>query len=171
MLLAYLIFVFLYLLFDTVYRIVKKIMYSRKIKNLLLNIGTKEKLLYTGEKDLLNTLALLFCKKGYKVKITDLCGEYVNGLILNDVVFVELWKNSPGHLLEIETAVKLSRCMQKAGIYRGMLITTGDFKNNTKLYCHKYVIECINGDMLLDMFKEARECQVIVKAKKSGMAG
>ena len=156
MLSVYFIIIILFYLFDLFYRAARKMLYNRKIKSLLASICTKKELLYTDDKDILNMLALFYTKKGYKVKTTDMCGEALNGLILDDLVFVELWKNSIDHKLEIETAIKFSRCMQEASIHRGKLVTIGDFKMNTKLYCNKYVIECINGDTLLDMLKELR---------------
>ncbi|HBT65290.1 MAG TPA: hypothetical protein DEB10_11595 [Ruminococcaceae bacterium] len=166
MLLAYFICVLLYIIFDFVSRLVNKTRHKKKINRLLATVNTKDELLYMRETEILNMLALLFQRKGYKVKTTDKCGEFVNGLLLDDVIFVELQKNSPKHLLEIETAIKFTYCMQQASIHRGMLITLGDFKLNTKLYCHKYVIECVNGDQLLAMIREVRMQTDPVKIKQ-----
>lgn len=46
--------------------------------------------------------------------------------------------------------------MQDNDIYRGMIITLGDFKPNTRNYCHMHVITCINGNQLLQMLKKVQ---------------
>ena len=89
-------------------------------------------------------------------------------MILNDVIFVELWKNAPGHLIEIETAIKLAYCMRRASVYRGMLVTLGDFKRNTRLFCHKYVIQCVNGDQLVEMLREVQAPTLPLKINQPG---
>ena len=168
MLTIYIILFLSYLICDSVYRMAKSMLYAGKIRGLLERVSTKEQLLRTGEKDILNMLALMFRKMGYKVEKTDLCGECLNGLILNDVIFVELWKNAPGHLIEIETAIKLAYCMRRASVYRGMLVTLGDFKRNTRLFCHKYVIQCVNGDQLVEMLREVQAPTLPLKINQPG---
>ena len=56
-------------------------------------------------------------------------------------------------MIEIEQAKKLIKHMQDNEIYRGMIITLGDFKANTRNFCHMNVITCVNGNQLLQMLK------------------
>ncbi len=63
--------------------------------------------------------------------------------------------------MEIEQAKKLAKHMRENGIYRGMLITLGDFKNNTKNFCHLNVIKCINGNQLLQMCKDVQSSGIL----------
>jgi len=132
------------------------IYYRAKINNLLESVNTREDLLFMRFNDFLNLTAEVFRRKGHKVRITDKCGEEGKGLILDDRQFVEIWKHSLHHMVEVETAMKLAKCMQVNSIYRGMLISLGDFKYNTKAYCHANVIECINGEQLVQMCKEVQ---------------
>lgn len=136
--------------------LIYSIYYKIKINNLLEAVTTREDLLFMRFKDLLNLMAEIFRRKGYKVRITDKCGEEGNGLILDDKQFVEVWKHSLHHMVDVETAMKLAKCMQVNSIYRGKLISLGDFKQNTRTYCHKNVIECINGEQLVQMCKEVQ---------------
>ncbi len=132
------------------------IMYLVRISLLVDEIHNKEDLLYLRMKDFKHVVAEIFKRKGYQVKISDHFGEGGAGIILDDLLYVQARKESYHHLMEIEQAKKLSRHMRENGIYRGMIITLGDFKNNTKNYCHTNVIACINGNQLLQMCKEVR---------------
>ncbi|MDP4095157.1 MAG: restriction endonuclease, partial [Bacillota bacterium] len=99
-------------------------------------------------KDFVQISAEIFRRKGYKVKLTDKCGEEGNGLILNNLIYVEIWKYSADHFTDVEAAMKLAKCMRNNSIYRGIFITLGDFKKCTRTYCHTNVIQCINGEQL-----------------------
>ena len=133
------------------------IAYSIKINNLLESINDKNDLIQIGFRDFVYLMMEVFRRKGYKVRMTDKCGEEGNGLILNNLQYVEVIKFPLDKKIEVETAMKLARCMQLNSIYRGMIITMGDFKQNTRSFCHKYVIECINGDKVLEMCKEVQK--------------
>jgi restriction system protein len=138
--------------FAVLWRLYNKI----KTDNLLEHINSREELLYLHFKDFLQVIIEVLKRKGYKVRITDKCGEEGNGLILNGRQYVEVWKHSINQIVDVEAAMKLARCMQVNSTHRGMLITLGDFKQNTRVYCHKNVIECINGEQLLEMCKEVQ---------------
>jgi restriction system protein len=138
--------------FAVLWRLYNKI----KTDNLLEHINSREELLYLHFKDFLQVIIEVLKRKGYKVRITDQCGEEGNGLILNGRQYVEVWKHSINQIVDVEAAMKLARCMQVNSTHRGMLITLGDFKQNTRVYCHKNVIECINGEQLLEMCKEVQ---------------
>lgn len=132
-----------------------------KINTLLEKINSTEDLEYLRFTDLKKLTAEVFRRKGNRVRITDKCGEDENGMLLNDIQFVEIWKHSRHHEVDCEAAMKLAKCMRSNSIYRGMLITLGDFKSNTRLFCHKNVIECINGEQLLAMFKDVQKKRAI----------
>jgi restriction system protein len=138
--------------FAVLWRLYNKI----KTDNLLEHINSREELLYLHFKDFLQVIIEVLKRKGYKVRITDKCGEEGNGLILNGRQYVEVWKHGINQIVDVEAAMKLARCMQVNSTHRGMLITLGDFKQNTRVYCHKNVIECINGEQLLEMCKEVQ---------------
>jgi len=140
------------------------IAYRFRINNLLENINTKEDLNCIPYKDFVNVAAEAFKRKGYKVRLTDKCGEYGNGLILNDFQFVEVWKYVSNHIVDVEVAMNLAKRMQISSIYRGMLICLGDFKQSTRLYCHKNVIECVSSEQLLEMFKEVQHKKEVLQA-------
>lgn len=154
MLIMYLFFIIVSLVVYGFVAFVSSIAYKVKINRLLDNIHTKEDLLYMNTKDFENVIAEMFRRKGNKVKLSDRFADGGNGIILNDIQYVQVKKYPYHHLIEIEHAKKLSRFMQIESIYRGKIITLGDFKENTKKYCHKSVIECINGDRLLTMCQE-----------------
>lgn len=132
------------------------ILYKIKINNLIESINSIEDLIYIHFKDLLNMTAEIFKRKGYEVKTTDKCGDEGYGLILNDLQYVEIW-NHALNPADIEVAMKLAKCMQSNSISRGILVSLGDFKQNTRLFCHKYVIECISGKQLLGMCKDVQK--------------
>lgn len=134
-----------------------------KVNKLLENIDDLEDIQYINFKILLYITAEMFRRKGYSVKITDKCGEEGSGLLLDDTRFVEIWRRALYREVECEVAMKLARCMQSNSIYRGVLITLGDFKRNTRIYCHKNVIECITGQQLLSMLKEVQKRKALVK--------
>lgn len=133
------------------------VFYKIKINNLLENINSKEDLLFMSSMDFQNVIAEVFKRKGNKVKITDKCGEFGNGFIINDLKYAEIWKHGLNHIVDVETGIKLAHNMQINSICRGILITLGDYKQNTKMFCHKNVIECINGEQLLKMCKEVQK--------------
>ena len=151
--------IFIYNLFLIIYSVYYKI----KINNLLENINSKEDLLYMHSMDFLNVIAEVFKRKGNKVKITDKCGEYGNGLIINDIKYAEIWKHGINHRVDVEAGIKLAHCMQVNSIYRGILVTLGDYKYNTAEFCHKNVIECINGEQLLEMCKEVQKRREVLQ--------
>ncbi|MCX8128877.1 MAG: restriction endonuclease [Clostridia bacterium] len=146
--------------------IIRSFFYKVKINAILEDISTVEDLVYIRFKDFLNVTAEVFRRKGYNVSVTDKCGEEGRGLILNDIQFVEIWKHARSQLVDVETAMKLTKCMQSNSIYRGMIISLGDFKQSTRLFCHKNVIECINGEQLLEMFKEVQKRKDMLETSK-----
>ena len=161
-------FIYLVMLFFamTVYWslvIIYIVYFKIKTNRILENINTIEDLQYIPFRVFLHLVAEVFRRKGYSVKITDKCGEEGNGLILDNMRFVEIWRRALNHKVDCEAAMKLAKCMQSNSIYRGMLITLGDFKHNTKMFCHKNVIECIDGEQLLSMFKEVRKRKEVLQ--------
>ncbi|OGO80469.1 MAG: hypothetical protein A2Y21_11300 [Clostridiales bacterium GWC2_40_7] len=134
-----------------------------RINGLLETINTIEDLEYIRFMDFLKLTAEVYKRKGYTVRVTDKCGEEGNGLILNDKQYVEIWKHGLNHAVDCEAAMKLAKCMRSNSIYRGILITLGDFKQNTRMYCHKNVIECINGEQLISMFKEVQKKKEVLQ--------
>lgn len=155
-LIFYLLLILIIMLIASLIKITRRMLYKLKIDNLLEKVRYKEDLLYSDHRDLLYIAIEVFKRKGYQVQMTDRCGEDYNGLILDGILFVEVWKDRLNHAVEIETAMKLAKCMRSNAIYRGMLITLGDFKQNTRLFCYSNVIKCINGDQFLSMCKEVQ---------------
>ncbi len=143
-----------------------RIFYKRKINQILKVINTKEDLLYLNFKDYMSVIVEVLKRLGYKVKPTEACGIDGSGLLLNNVHFTEVWKHGLQQVVDVELAMNLFKCMSDNSIYRGMLITLGDFKPCTKVYCHKNVIECINGDQLLDMCKSVQNAKVVFEPAK-----
>ena len=143
--------------------LIGSILFKIKVNRILESINTREDLQYIKFVVFLHLAAEVFKRKGYKVKITDKCGEEGNGLILNDIQYVEIWKYGLNHAVDCEAAMKLAKCMRSNSIYRGILITLGDFKHNTKLFCHKNVIECITGEQLLAMIKEVQKKKEVLQ--------
>ncbi len=115
------------------------------------SIKSKQDLLFMHFKDLEHLVAEIFRRKGHCVKMTDKFGEGDNGLILDDMCYVMIKKHSLNKLVNVELARKLADHMYKDSIYKGMFISLGDFNNNTRNFCYKNVITCINGSQLLDM--------------------
>lgn len=148
------------------FSMVWNVIYKIKINNLLESTNSIEDLLYMRFKDLLNLMAEVFKRQGYTVKITDRCGDEGYGLILNDIKYVEIW-NHAVNPADIEVAMKLARCMQTDSIHKGVLVTLGDIKQNTRLFCHKYVIECINGEQLLIICKNVQKRRNVIQSVKS----
>lgn len=133
-------------------------LYNRlRADTLLDRIRTREELLYLSFKDFRRVVIEVLKRKGYSVKITDRCGEEGNGLLLDNRKYAEIWKHGLNHIVEPEAAMKLEKCMRSNSIHRGMFITLGDFKPATRLFCHKNVIECINGGQLLAMCREVQK--------------
>lgn len=163
MLILFLMLVIIVMIFHGFFTIVQNIIYKIKINTLLEDVNTKEDLLYMRLKDFQNVIAEVLKRKNYKVRFTDKCGEEGKGLVLNNIQYVEMCKHSLNRMVEVEAAMKLAKCMQVNSIYRGMFITLGDFKKNTKMFCHKNVIECINGDQLLKMCKEVQKKKEVLE--------
>jgi len=144
----------------------RQLLYKRKICELVNCINSKEDLLYLSFKDYISVIVEVLKRSGNKVRFTDSCGVEGSGLALNNVQFAEIWKHGLQQMVDIELAMNLSKCMRDNSIYRGMLITLGDFKTCTKIYCHKNVIECINGDRLLTLLKEVQDKNAILEPVK-----
>ncbi len=143
-------------IFYYIFSILALILYRIKIRNLLENVDSRRFLLYMNTRDFQNIIAEALRRKGHKVEFTDKCGDEGNGFLLDDTHFVVVWKHAHNWQVEVEEAMKLARCMHVNSIFRGMLITLGDYKRSTRVYCHKNVITCINGEQLLDMCKEVQ---------------
>jgi len=146
--------------------IVIKIFWKRKINELIKVINTKEDLLYLNFKEYMAVIVEVLKRSGYKVEPTDGCGIEGSGLKLNNIQYAEVWKHGIQQIIDVELAMNLHRCMRDNSIYRGMIITLGDFKPCTRLYCHKNVIECINGDQLLAMCKAVRNTKATLQPAK-----
>jgi restriction system protein len=143
---------------------VHSVLYKMKIHCIIESIDSKADLLYLHHRDFLNVVAEVFRRKGYKVRYTDRCGEEGNGLVLNDLQYAEVWKHSLNKTVDVEAAMKFTWCMESNSIYRGIFVTLGDFKQSTRIFCHKNVIECINGEQLLAMCREAKRRKSILQA-------
>jgi restriction system protein len=163
MMILLLFWVLVYFLIYRIIILIWSILFKIKINSLIESVNTAEDLLYFHFNDFFNVIIEVFKRKGYKVRITDKCGEEGNGLILNDIQYVEVWKHATNKLIDVETAMKLTTRMQFNLIYRGMLVTLGDYKQNTKLFCHKNVIDCINGEQLLVMCKEVQKRKEVLQ--------
>ena len=148
---------------QSILKIAMQIAYNIKINNILEGINGKDDLIEVGFRDFVYLMMEVFRRKGYKVRMTDKCGEESNGLILNNLQYVEVIKFPFDKNIEVETAMKLAKCMQLNSIYRGMIITLGDFKHNTRSFCHKNVIECINGDKVLEICKEVQKRKPVLE--------
>jgi len=166
MLILFLLQLFTIILIYNLFLIFHSIFYKIKINYLLENINSREDLLYMHTKDFQNVIAEVFKRKGNIVKITNKCGEYGNGLIINDIKYVEIWKHGLNHIVDVEAGMKLAHYMQMNSIYRGILVTLGDYKQNTKIFCHINVIECINGEQLLKMCKEVQKRSEVLQTNQ-----
>ena len=123
---------------------------------LLDNITCKQDLLYMHTRDFENVIAQMFRRHGNKVMFSDKFGDGDMGIILDDIKYVQVKKYPFHHLMEVEHAKKITKCMQTDDIYKGMIISLGDFKQNTRKFCHTHVIECIDGNKLLAMCKQVQ---------------
>lgn len=132
------------------------LVYLVKINTLVDTIKKKDDLLFLKLKDYEHVIAEVFRRNGYKTRMSDHFGDGGNGIILNDLYYVVVKKESYHHLVEIEQAKKLIKHMQDNNIHRGMIITLGDFKRNTESFCHTNVITCVNGNQLLQMLRDAQ---------------
>jgi restriction system protein len=134
-----------------------------KIKTgmLLERIRDKYDLLYLDFRDYVNVVAEALRRKGHSVRITDCCGEDGNGLEIDGNQYAEVLKTNLNDLVEVETAMKLAWCMRTHSIYRGRIIALGDFRQNTRTFCHNHVISCMNGDGLLAMCKEVQRKKAV----------
>jgi restriction system protein len=146
--------------------IIKDQLYKRKINELLKDINSKEDLLFLNFKDYMSIIIEVLKRSGYKVKQTAACGIDGSGLKLNDIQYTEIWKHGLQQIVDVELAMNLAKCMRINSIYRGMLITLGDFKLSTRVYCHQNVIECINGDQLLSMCKAVQGAKAVLEPAK-----
>lgn len=146
--------------------IANKLIYKRKITELIKVIKSKEDLLYLNFKDYMAVIVEVLKRSGYKVKPTDACGIEGSGLKLNNIQYAEVWKHGLQQIVDVELAMNLSRCMRDNSVHRGMIITLGDFKPCTRIYCHRNVIECINGDQLLAMCKAVQNPKVALEPAK-----
>lgn len=156
MLMMYLFFfIIAYVLFEIVSHIVHLI-YLVRISMLVDSIHSKDDLLFLSMKDYEYVIAEVFKRSGYKVRMSRLFADGGNGLVLNELYYVVAKKDAYHHMMEVEHARKLTKHMRDNEIYRGMLITLGDFKPNTRRYCHLNVITCINGNQLLKMLKDVQ---------------
>ncbi len=144
----------------------RQLLYKRKISELINCVHSKEDLLYLNFRDYMSVIIEVLKRSGYKVRRTNACGVEGGGLELNNLQFAEIWKHGLGQMVDVEMAMNLSKCMRDNSIYRGMLITLGDFKTCTKNYCHKNVIECINGDRLLNMLKVVQNKKAVLEPVK-----
>lgn len=133
-----------------------ELFYCIRISILVDKIECKDDLLYLRTRDFERVIAEVFRRSGYKVRLSDHFGEGGNGIILNELYYVLARKEHYHHLVEIEFVKKLKHHMDNNSIYRGIVITLGDFKPNTKNYCHINVITCINGNQLLQMCKDVK---------------
>ena len=145
------------------YEIFHSLLYRNKINCLLESIDSREDLLYMRTMDYQNVIAEVFRRKGNKVEITDKCGEFGNGLLINDIKYIEIWKHGLNHIVDVEVGKKLAHHMQINSIYRGILVTLGDYKQNTRKFCHTNVIECIDGEQLVKMCKEVQKRREVLK--------
>ena len=166
MLFVILLYLIIIVIFDFILKTAAHIAHSIRINNLLEGINSKDDFIQIGFKDFVYLMMEVFRRKGYKVRMTNKCGEENNGLILNDLQYVEVIKFPLDKKIEVETAMKLARCMQLNSIYRGMIVTLGDFKQNTRIFCHKNVIECINGDKVLEMCKEVQKRKPVLESNQ-----
>jgi hypothetical protein len=137
-----------------------------RLYNIFENIQSKRDLLYLNQRDFCGVIMEMYKRKGYDIKQTAKCGVE-NGFVINGLQFAEAWKNNPNKQEEIETAMNLEKCMRINRIYRGIFITLGDFKVNTRKYCGINVIECINGDRLLDLIQECQRDRSLAQIKNS----
>ncbi|HAA24875.1 MAG TPA: restriction endonuclease [Ruminiclostridium sp.] len=161
MLILFLILIMLTWFLMELARRIYHIVYLVRISLLFDSINSKEDLLFLRKRDFEYVVAEIFKRSGYRVRMSDHFGEGGTGIILNDILYVQARKERYQHLMEIEQAKKLAKHMRENGIYRGMLITLGDFKNNTKNFCHLNVIKCINGNQLLQMCKDVQSSGIL----------
>jgi restriction system protein len=133
-----------------------ELFYCAKISILVDKISCKDDLLYLRVKEYEYVIAEIFRRSGYKVRLSDHFGEGGTGIILNDLYYVLPRKECYHHHVEVELAKKLNHHMKNNSIYRGMIVTLGDFKINTKKFCYTNVINCINGNQLMQMCKDVK---------------
>lgn len=141
---------------------IREIFYKIKINRIIKVINTKEDLQNLNLKEYTSVVITVLRLSGYRVRDTAACGIDGSGFKLNGIQFTEIWKHGIHQIVDVELAMNLAKCMQVNSIYRGMIITLGDFKPCTRIFCQKNVIECINGDQLLNMLKEARNTNTVL---------
>ena len=149
-----------WVLLEIISRILR-IVYLVRISMLVDSIGNKQDLLFLSLQDYEYVIAEVFRRSGYKVRMSKKFADGGNGIILNDLHYVVARKEAYHHLIEVEQARKLTKHMQDNEIYRGMIITLGDFKPSTRNYCHINVITCIDGNRLLQMLKKVQSLNPI----------
>ena len=156
MLMMYLFFLLTaWVLFEIVNRILH-VVYLVRISMLVDSIDNKQDLLFLSLQDYEYVICEVFKRSGYRVRMARHFADGGNGMILNDLYYVVARKEAYHHLIEVEQARKLTKHMQDNDIYRGMIITLGDFKPNTRNYCHMNVITRINGNQLMQMLKKVQ---------------
>jgi len=151
----FLLFLFAFIVYEVASRIIH-VCYLVKISLLVDSIKCRDDLLFLRLKDFEYAIAEVFRRQGYKVQMSDHFGDGGTGIILDNIYYVIARKENYHNLMEIEQAKKLTKHMRDNNIYRGMIITLGDFKESTKRYCHMNVIKCINGEQLIQMFKSVQ---------------
>lgn len=149
-----------------IFIVIKQGWYKIKISKLVKVIHTKEDLQYLRLEDFIAVVAEVLKRSGYTVKYTDACGVDGSGFKLNGIQLTEIWKHGIQQIVDVELAMNLAKCMQTNSIFRGMIITLGDFKPCTRIFCRKNVIECINGDQLLNMFKAVQHPNTMLEPAK-----
>ncbi len=154
MLIIYALAILISLIFYKFFALMAGFLYSVKISMLVDKIQCKDDLIFLRVKDYENVIAEIFRRKGFKVCLSDHFGEGGTGIILNDLYYVLARKER--YPVEIEFAKKLCRHMRNNSIYKGIIVTLGDFKANTRNYCHTNVITCIGGNQLLQMCKNVQ---------------
>ena len=133
MLIIYAFLIIVTVVFYEVVSFIVHIVYLVKISSMVDNINSKYDLLLLRLKDYEYCIAEVFRRQGYRVQLSNHFGDGGNGIILDDIYYVIVNKVSFHNLVEIEQAKKLIKHMSDNDIHRGMIITLGDFKTNTKL--------------------------------------
>lgn len=146
----------LYLLVKIIYILISGIALKIRVVCLLENVSTKRDLLYMNTRDFENVIAEIFRRNNHKVELTSVFGEGGNGIILDNIYYLQVRKDAFNHRVNTEKVKKFVKSMQLNSIYRGIFITLGDFCLSTRYYCHKNSITCINGDELFCMCKEVQ---------------
>ncbi|NLW02342.1 MAG: hypothetical protein GX027_03650 [Clostridiaceae bacterium] len=116
----------------------------------------RQDFLFLSHREFVQLVVEVLRRKGYNVRLTNGCGEYENGLELNGLQYVEVFKTGLHDMIEVETAMKLAWCMRRNQVFRGLIVALGGFKHNTRYYCYNHVISCMDGNELLSLCREVR---------------